>query len=276
MEAPMLVLSRSEHQKILFPSLDISVEVVRVRGRVVSLGIEAPLDIPIQRAEIAGLKSLDFPPDSQSVAAQLASLRKSVKSGVQSAADRLNELHQEIEVISRAIAQTTGGKPSPEVAKAERLLLDLYGELARLEQRSQAPGQANTPQGDEGPHALLVEDDQNERELMAGFLRLSGFHVVTAADGRDALDYLSLHARPDVVLLDMQMPRCDGATMVRQIRRQASFDGLKLIAVSGAEPDRYDLPIGPQGVNRWFRKPVNPEHLVGEVQRELGLPCAAV
>jgi carbon storage regulator CsrA len=264
----MLVLSRSEQQKILFPSLDISVEVLRVRGRVVSVGIEAPPDVPIQRAEIAGLKSLDFPPDAQSVGAQLSKLRKSVREGSRTAAERLNELHQLIEQIASV--------GSPEAARAERILLDLYGDLKRIESGAYSRGWESESAGDEPPQALLVEDDQNERELMAGFLRMSGFQVVTAADGRDALDYLSMHAPPDVVLLDMQMPRCDGATMVRQIRCEPCFDGLKLIAVSGAEPDRFDLPIGPQGVNRWFRKPVDPEHLVSEVQRELALPSAAL
>jgi CheY-like chemotaxis protein/sRNA-binding carbon storage regulator CsrA len=265
----MLVLSRSEQQKVLFPSLDISVEVLRVRGRVVSLGIQAPLDVPIQRAEIAGLKSLDFPPDSQSVGAQLAELKKTVRSGVLKASERLNELHQTFERLSQ-------DDHSAELAEANRLLIGLFGDLSRLEDRVQSLGKPTPVPGEDAPQALLVEDDQNERELMAGFLRLSGFSVVTASDGRDALDYLSLHAKPDVILLDMQMPRCDGATMVRQIRRQSEFSGLKLIAVSGAERGQFNLPIGPEGVDRWFQKPVNPEKLVVEVQRELGLPAAAL
>ena len=59
--------------------------------------------------------------------------------------------------------------------------------------------------------ALLVEDDANESELLAGFLRLSGFAVDTAVDGCDALGYLAAHKQPDVVLLDMQIGQIEAS-----------------------------------------------------------------
>lgn len=264
----MLVLSRSEQQKVLFPSLDISVEVVRIRGRTVSLGIEAPLDIPIRRAEIPGLKSLEFAPDPQSVGEQLAELRKEVRSTVEAAADRMNALHQAMEQLAQAT-------PSQEVTQAQSLLLDLFHHLARLDQAAQ-PADRAAARSKDGLHALVVEDDANERELLAGFLRLSGFQVITAVDGHDAMNYLSLHALPDMVLLDMCMPGCDGASVVRQIRRQRRLAGMKLFAVSAARPEECGVVTGPQGVNRWFRKPINPEQLVAEVQRELAAPTSAL
>ena len=54
--------------------------------------------------------------------------------------------------------------------------------------------------------------------MLALFLRNAGLDVDTACDGSDALDYLHTHRRPDVVLLDMGLPRCDGATVVRKVR----------------------------------------------------------
>ncbi len=65
--------------------------------------------------------------------------------------------------------------------------------------------------------ALLVEDNANKSNLLAGYLRMTGFEVDTAGDGADALDYLRSHDRPDVVLLDMLMPRCDGPTTIGRI-----------------------------------------------------------
>ena len=56
----MLVLTRKESEKILFPSLGISVEVLRVRGNKTQLGIDAPIDVPILRHEIADLKAIEF------------------------------------------------------------------------------------------------------------------------------------------------------------------------------------------------------------------------
>src|SRR5207248_2532852 len=77
--------------------------------------------------------------------------------------------------------------------------------------------------------ALLVEDNANERELLAKFLRLGGFEVDTAGDGADALDYLRAKGKPDVVLMDMGMPRCDGPTTIRRIRGDRALSDLKIV-----------------------------------------------
>ena len=118
--------------------------------------------------------------------------------------------------------------------------------------------------------ALLVEDDTNERELLAGFLRMAGLDVATAGDGDDALDYLHRQGRPDVVLLDMVLPRCDGPTTVREIRRDPTLAGLKIFAVTGHSPDRFNLQPGAAGgIDRWFNKPLNPEALLHDLNQEL-------
>jgi carbon storage regulator CsrA len=59
----MLVLSRRESDKVLFPSLGITVEVLRVQGNKTRLGITAPDDVPIVRHEIANLKDIEFAPE---------------------------------------------------------------------------------------------------------------------------------------------------------------------------------------------------------------------
>ena len=105
--------------------------------------------------------------------------------------------------------------------------------------------------------------------MLAGFLRTAGLDVDTAGDGADALDYLHSHVQPDVVLLDMGLPRCDGASMVRQLRRDPAYAGLKIFAVTGFLPDQFDLARGPGGVDRWFHKPINPEALLQDLKCEL-------
>src|SRR5262249_9208093 len=110
--------------------------------------------------------------------------------------------------------------------------------------------------------ALLVEDDRNECELLAGFLRLAGLEVDTAGDGADALDSRSRGGRPEVVLLAMLLPRGDGPTTVRAIRGEPAYAGLKIFAVTGASPERLGVDRGPGGVDGWFSKPINPESLL--------------
>ena len=113
--------------------------------------------------------------------------------------------------------------------------------------------------------ALLVEDDHNECELLAGFFRLAGYQVATAGDGSDAIDYLHQHERPDVMLLDMMLPRCDGPTTIRRLRDDPAFNDLKIFAMSGYTPDQVGLDCGASGVARWFQKPLNPELLLREL-----------
>ena len=82
-------------------------------------------------------------------------------------------------------------------------------------------------------------------------------------------EYLAEKGQPDVVLLDMQMPRCDGPTTIQAIRMNPDYSGLRVYAVSGQVADEAGVTIGPSGVNRWFRKPLNPQSLVTELRREL-------
>jgi CheY-like chemotaxis protein len=96
-----------------------------------------------------------------------------------------------------------------------------------------------------------------------------GFEVATAENGVDALEYLTSHERPDVVLLDMLMPECDGPTAVDRIRREANLEGLRIFAVSGTSPANLGLETGPRGIDRWFHKPINPEELAREMAKDL-------
>ena len=95
----------------------------------------------------------------------------------------------------------------------------------------------------------MVEDDANERELMAGLLNLNGVECDTAEDGLAALDFLASHERPDFVLLDMFMPRCDGPETVGAIRRDPKLADLKVFAVSGTPPRKLGLTTGPGGID---------------------------
>jgi CheY-like chemotaxis protein len=121
---------------------------------------------------------------------------------------------------------------------------------------------------------LVVEDDANECELLAGFLRVSGFDVATSGDGAAAMDYLASHDRPDLILLDMIMPRFDGRATIASIRENPKLANLKVFAISGTSPGDFGVPTGPRGVDRWFSKPINPEALLQEICHELHHDCS--
>lgn len=243
----MLVLARKEADKIHFPSLGITLELLRIQGRKVRIGITAPPDVPIARHEVSALKSLEFAAD-ENLQGKLVRLVHALRLRLDRSAVALNELHRRIE------------ETADDDVRA--LVLDVFRELQALEGEA---GDMVESQADMKPRALLVEDDDNQRQLLQSFLELSGVEVISAADGRDALDYLSLHDQPDVVLLDLLLPRLGGSEFVQEVRSDRQFRGLNLFAVSGTDPQSLGIKIGPQGVDRWFRKPVDPGRLVEEI-----------
>ena len=258
----MLVLSRRPNEKVLFPSINTAVQVVSIKGGTVRLGIEAPPEVTILRAELqdrtaerGATTRLPEPAGSR-----LPGLRHLLRNRLNITTVGLGLLRQ----------QARAGLSD----EMERTIAKIEEEMQRLQQRLESEA-AQTPSQPPKParktrKALLVEDEENERELLAGYLRLAGFAVDTAGDGCDALDHLRAGERPDVVLLDMGLPRCNGATTARQIRRDPACAGLKIYAVSGHSPNDYDLDRGPGGIDRWFHKPLDLALLLCELTQELG------
>lgn len=80
---------------------------------------------------------------------------------------------------------------------------------------SPSPAVDDTPNG---PKVLVVDDDANERPLLAGLLQMDRCRVKTANDGLEAIAFLQQGEIPDVVLLDMQMPRLGGKETFAAIR----------------------------------------------------------
>ena len=247
----MLVLSRREKEKLLFPNLGITVEILRIAGRSVRVGIEAPQDVRVLRHEVAdSLDGFDIAQGADNFPG-LSDHRLR---------NRMNKLQLALHLLRR---QNEVGLNEAMEETIEKAL----GELQELDEEL-TPRSAGTL--DKEPRrALIVEDDRNESELMAGLLRISGFSVDVASDGCHALDYLSTHERPHIVLLDMQMPRCDGRATISSIRQNSDYEGLQVFGVSGMRPEQVGVQIGPAGVDRWFTKPVNPETLVIEMKRHL-------
>ncbi len=251
----MLVLSRNEMEKVLFPTLGISVEVLRIRGRTARLGIDAPAEIPVLRHELAGRRTVELTPDGRAVRDQLGSLTRAVRQCLDRATETLNRLHEKLD---------EGAVPA-----AQQIVLRLFRDLQALE--TSANRAVEWSSSAKALQVLLVEDSEMERKLLASVLELSGLAVTTAMDGQDALEFLSLHAKPDAVLLDMVMPRCDGPNFVRQVRSNPKMKDLKIFAVSGTAPSTLGLATGRGGIDGWFPKPFDPAELVSALDEQLSI-----
>ena len=117
----------------------------------------------------------------------------------------------------------------------------------------------------EGPRRrtiLVVEDEKNVRDLLQMYLTKEGFQVSLAAEGAEGLRLFSLE-RPDLVILDLMLPKLDGWEVCRQIRRVAATPILMLTA-RGEEVDRV---VGLElGADDYVVKPFAPRELVARVK----------
>jgi two-component system response regulator MtrA len=112
---------------------------------------------------------------------------------------------------------------------------------------------------------LLVEDDASIREVTAIGLRAAGFEVSTAADGAEGLDRWR-RERPDLVLLDVMLPRLDGLEVLRAIRHESSAPVVMLTA----RADTIDVVVGLEsGADDYVRKPFELPELVARVRAAL-------
>lgn len=251
----MLILSRREDDKIVFPNLGITIEILRIAGSSVRIGVDAPSNVRVLRHELA--EKLGEIVAAKAESSESAISNHQLRNRLNRATLGLHLLQRQLEVGAQQDADATLDKVLREFQSLDEVLASGKSSVPRPRRR-----------------ALLVEDDANESELLAGFLRMSGFDVDTACDGCDALGYLAESKQPDIVLLDMQMPCCDGPTTISAIRENPKFGDLRVFGVSGREPAEVGVTIGPEGVNRWFRKPINPQSLVRQLHRDLELAAS--
>jgi carbon storage regulator CsrA len=249
----MLVLSRREQETIVLPAINTTIQLLKVRGQVARIGIDAPEDLQILRGEIA------HDPADGADSADIFAKHRAARKEVHDLRDRLNEAGVSAYVARKLL----------EAGEVENSRAALQAVLDAIKRSGPTCGTPAAGAQRQRPRTLLVEDNPNERQLMAGLLRASGFDVEVAGDGEEALSYLSREVRPDIVLMDMMMPRCDGPTAVRRIRSTPSLEGLKIFAISGSTQRDLGLETGPAGVDRWYSKPLDPDHLVGELTQEL-------
>ncbi|MFI1593865.1 response regulator [Streptomyces venezuelae] len=112
---------------------------------------------------------------------------------------------------------------------------------------------------------LVVDDNKVIRQLIRVNLELEGFEVVTAADGVECLDVVQ-QVQPDVVTLDVVMPRLDGLRTAARLRSDARTRDLPIVVISACT--QYEVESGLEvGVDAFLAKPFEPNELVGIVRQ---------
>ena len=117
------------------------------------------------------------------------------------------------------------------------------------------------------PLVLLVDDFEDGRALYAECLRLCGYRVVEAGDGRSAVS-LVRELRPDIVVTDLALPVLDGCAVIRELKSDAAVCDIPVVALTGGTTARHVERAREAGCDAFLAKPCPADALLAVV-REL-------
>ena len=116
---------------------------------------------------------------------------------------------------------------------------------------------------------LLVEDTEDNRLMMSRLLEMSGYRVVEATNGVEAVR-LANQERPQIILMDLSLPFIDGLAATRQIRSLPGFSKVPIVAVSAHDSADFHSEALDAGCNAYITKPVDYSELEDVVSNLLG------
>lgn len=114
---------------------------------------------------------------------------------------------------------------------------------------------------------LLIDDEPDLVDIIKTRLEISDFNVITAYDGEEGLRKL-LKEKPDLVLLDLRMPKMDGYTFIKEARVNKTVKDIPIIVVTGVENIQDILKL--EGVRDYIEKPFDIEILLEKIDECLG------
>ncbi len=119
------------------------------------------------------------------------------------------------------------------------------------------------------PLVMVVDDSLTVRKITTRLLERSGYLVVTAKDGVDALEQLT-EISPQVMLLDIEMPRMDGFELAKRLRQDSKTKGLPIIMITSRTADKHRNYALELGVNEYLGKPYQEDELLDHIARFVG------
>lgn len=258
----MLVLTRRENERIVLPTLQTSIQVVRIAGSTVRLGIEAPPEVPVLREEL--LHALEHGTQKlQDPACQQEFRREEIPCRNPSESEGRVDYEKLLDCVAVAfeLLETQLSRGQMDAARETIRKALFHVAAARRELR---PAHATGETGRESPSqkervALVVQNLKKSHRPIAPVLERAGYKVRVVANGCQALDYLAHHSRPELIILDFddadaaRKTPCDTVRALQEIRQNPGLKGVKVIALGSRSPAELQVTIGPFGVDQWVQ-----------------------
>jgi CheY-like chemotaxis protein len=125
----------------------------------------------------------------------------------------------------------------------------------------QEAGRRMEDERDSSPVVLVVEDFEDNRFMMRRLLEMSGYRVVEAVNGNQAVER-AISERPDIILMDLSLPQLDGLAATRRIRAQDGMRKVPIVAVSAHDSADFHAEALAAGCNEYVTKPIDFDRLV--------------
>jgi two-component system cell cycle response regulator DivK len=116
---------------------------------------------------------------------------------------------------------------------------------------------------------LIVEDNDLNMKLFNDLLQANGYRTLQTKDGRDAVE-MTRHHRPDLILMDIQLPEISGLDVTRMIKEDAELKAIPVIAVTAFAMKGDEEKIRNGGCEGYIAKPISVAHFLETVARFIG------
>ena len=115
---------------------------------------------------------------------------------------------------------------------------------------------------------LVVEDNQDNRELVVKVLKINGYHVIEAVDGQEAIEKTRAE-NPDLILMDLFIPKIDGYEVTRRLKRDKDLKSIPIIALT-AHAMKGDMEVAlAAGCDGYIPKPIDVRELPRQIEHFL-------
>ena len=118
---------------------------------------------------------------------------------------------------------------------------------------------------------IVAEDERHDWEIYGKMLWYNGFDVLHAEDGEEALQLIRSHL-PDLVILDLMLPKVDGLEICRRVRAESATDDIPVIALSARSEREYGSRARAVGFTSYLEKPIGPLAVLRTVEELIGRP----